>query len=119
MRHAKQGRKLGRPHKERLAMLKNLAISILLYEGVDTTEAKAKEVRAIIDRSISKARKGNLHDRRQLLSYFNNNEQVVKKLFESLAPRYEERTSGYTTMVKLPPRKGDNASMVHISLMEA
>ena len=118
MRHKKKGRKLGRTHEARMAMLKNLSVSILLYEEITTTEAKAKEVKPIVDKVISKAKNGSLHTRRQLLAFYNNNEKVVQKLFDNLAPRFESRESGYTTMFKLGPRKGDNAPMAKVKLLE-
>lgn len=117
MRHAKKGKKLGRTHKPRMALLKNQAISLLLYESITTTQAKAKALKPIIDKVIHQAKDPSLHSRRQLLAFFNNNEVVVKKLLESLAPRYEDRPSGFTSLVRLPNRKGDNAPMTMISLI--
>ncbi|OIP99174.1 50S ribosomal protein L17 [Candidatus Wirthbacteria bacterium CG2_30_54_11] len=117
MRHRLEGRKLGRPVKPRMAMLKNLSISIILEEKIVTTTAKAKEAVSMVDKLITKAKENTLHSRRQLLSDLCNNELAVKKLIESLAPRYADRTSGYTTTVKLENRHGDNAPRMMISLL--
>jgi len=118
MKHQTAGRKLNRPTDHRLAMLANLAGSIILYEKVRTTEAKGKEIRGYVDELITKAKNGTLHDRRQVLARLHNNELVTNKLFEVLAPRFADRKGGYTSIVKLENRPGDNAPMVQISLMD-
>ncbi len=117
MRHRLEGRKLGRPLKPRMAMLKNLSVSIILHEKIITTAAKGKEAISMVDKLITKAKENTLHSRRQLLSELCNNELAVKKLVESLAPRYADRTSGYTTSVRLENRNGDNAPRMMISLL--
>ena len=116
MNHQNARRKLGRTAKQRMAMLGSLTVSILLYEKVKTTEAKAKEVRGLVDRLITKAKVGTLHARRQVMAELHNNELVTKKLFEVLAKRYEDTPGGYTSLVRLGNRAGDNAPMMQISL---
>ncbi|HNT30467.1 MAG TPA: 50S ribosomal protein L17 [bacterium] len=117
MRHQKSGRKLGRPVKERMALLTNLSISVLLYEKVKTTEPKAKEVRPIVEKLITKAKKNTVAARRELLASLHNNETAVKKLMEVCSTRYAKRDSGFVRIVKLDNRKGDNAPMALISLL--
>jgi large subunit ribosomal protein L17 len=117
MRHQKAHRKFGRPIKHRMAMLKNLAGSVILYEKVETTETKAKEVSGMVDKLITRAKTSTVHDRRTLLAFLHNNELVVQKLVDVLGPRYVERTGGYTRIVKTGFRDGDNAPMAQISLI--
>ena len=117
MPHRVAGRKLSRPHAHRLSMLGNLAVSILRYEKVKTTEAKAKEVRGMIDGMITLAKRGDLHARRQLISKMPHEPLIVEKLLTELAGKYADRSSGYTRIVKLGQRPGDAASMVQIELV--
>ena len=116
MRHRVAGRNLGRPTDHRLALFRNLATDLLRYEKIRTTEAKAKEVRQLAEEMITKAKAGNLHARRQVLSTLYD-PAVVDKLFETLAPRFQERPGGYTRIIRLGPRKGDAAPMVQLELV--
>jgi large subunit ribosomal protein L17 len=117
MPHRISGRKLSRPADQRMSMLGNLAVSILRYERVKTTEAKAKEVRGMVDGLITLAKRGDLHARRQLVSRMPHEPLIVEKLMGELATKYEDRTSGFTRIVKLGQRLGDAASMVQIELV--
>ncbi len=117
MKHQMSQRKLGRTAKHRMAMLKNLAISVFLYEKVDTTEPKSKEVRKIVETLITKAKDNSLHSRRQIMSYLSNNEIATKKIFEVLVPRFQNRPGGYTRLVKTGFRDGDNAPTAQLSLI--
>lgn len=116
MRHLKSGRKLNRTASHRKAMLSNLAVSLLDKERVITTVAKAKEVRGVVERLITYGKKGTLHAIR-LAAKRINNKNVLKKLFEDIAPGYKDREGGYTRVVKLKNRKGDNAEMAIIELV--
>src|SRR3989337_3948735 len=116
MPHRIAGRRLGRASDHRLSMLANLAVSVLRYERVKTTEAKAKEVRGVVDGLITLAKRGDLHARRQLVSKMPHEPLIVEKLMVELADKYADRTSGYTRIVKLGPRLGDSADMVQIEL---
>lgn len=116
MRHKVAGRKLSRPTDHRLALYRNLATDLLRYEKIQTTEAKAKEVREFAEEMITKAKAGTLHVRRQLLADIYD-PAVVDKLFETLAPRFQERPGGYTRIIKIGPRKGDAAPMVVLELV--
>ncbi len=112
---AKQ-RKLGRPTDQRNAMLRNLVSSLFEHSKIETTEARAKEVRKMAEKMITLGKKGDLHAKRQVLAYIYN-ETVVKKLFEEIAPKYEERNGGYTRILKLGPRRGDGSEMVILELV--
>ena len=116
MRHRKAGRKLGRTSSHRKAMMRNLVTSLLEHEKVTTTDAKAKELRGVADKMITLGKRGTLHARRQALSFIRDN-RVTKKVFEELSPRYTERAGGYTRVVKLGNREGDNAPLSVIELM--
>lgn len=117
MPHRIAGRKLGRPHDHRTAMLGNLAVSVIRYERVRTTEAKAKEVRGLVDGMITLAKRGDLHARRQLTSRMPHEPLIVEKLMGEIADKYADRTSGFTRIVKIGQRAGDAASMVQIELV--
>ena len=117
MAHRIDGRKLGRKMGPRLALYKNLTVSVLRYERVRTTEAKAKEVQGRIERAISLAKRGDLSARRAVVSAFPNEPLVVTKLFDEIAPKYADRTSGYTRIVKIGLRRGDAAPIVQIELV--
>jgi large subunit ribosomal protein L17 len=117
MPHRTSGRKLGRTHAHRVAMLGNLAVSVIRYERIKTTEAKAKEVRGIVDGLITLAKRGDLHARRQLVSKMPHEPLIVEKLVGELAEKYADRSSGYTRIVKLGQRPGDAAAMVQIELV--
>lgn len=117
MPHRVAGRKLSRPHAHRLSMLGNLAVSILRYEKVKTTEAKAKEVQGRVEKAITLAKRGDLAARRAIVSQFPNEPLVVTKLFDEIGPKYADRTSGFTRIVKIGPRSGDAAEIVQIELV--
>ena len=115
--HRVDGRKLGRKMGPRLALYKNLTVSVLRYERIRTTEAKAKEVQGRIEKAITLAKRGDLSARRAVVSEFPNEPLVVTKLFDEIAPKYADRTSGYTRIVKIGPRAGDNAEIVQLELV--
>jgi large subunit ribosomal protein L17 len=115
--HRIAGRKLGRPHAHRLRMLENLAVAVIRYERVKTTEAKAKEVRGVVDGMIGLAKRGDLAARRQLVARMPHEPLIVDKLMGELASKYADRTSGYTRVVKVGPRLGDAAPLVQIELV--
>jgi large subunit ribosomal protein L17 len=116
MRHRKSGTILDRKKAPREALLRNLATSVILYEKVTTTEAKAKAVRPLVERSITTGKDNSLAARRKLLKTFYT-ENTVNKILEVIGPRYKTRKGGYTRIVKLGPRKGDGAAMVQIELV--
>jgi large subunit ribosomal protein L17 len=117
MPHRLAGRRLGRASDHRLHMLDNLAVSVLRYEKVRTTEAKAKEVRGRIDHMIALAKRGDLSARRLLISAMPEEPLIVDKLMGELATKYADRSSGYTRIVKIGPRLGDAAAIVQIELV--
>jgi large subunit ribosomal protein L17 len=117
MAHRIDGRKLSRKQGPRLALYKNLVVSVLRYEKVKTTEAKAKEIRPQVERMITLAKKGDLTARRAVISALPDEPLVVSKLFDEIAPKYADRTSGYTRIVKVGLRKGDAAPIVQIELV--
>ncbi len=109
-------RKLGRPTDQRKAMLRGLVTYLLENGRIETTVTRAKEVRALAERMISLGKEDTLHARRQVLSYVTK-EDVVKKLFDEIAPKYEDRNGGYTRIIKTGPRRGDAAEMGIIELV--
>jgi len=117
MRHLKKGRSLHRSSSHRKAMLQNLAVSLLVHERVQTTEAKAKEVRRLVDRIITWGKRGDLHARRLAVRQVRSR-TIVKRIFDELAPRYMERPGGYTRILKAGYRQGDNAPMVVMELVD-
>jgi large subunit ribosomal protein L17 len=116
MRHRKKGKTLGRKAASRKALLRNLAASVVLYEKVKTTEAKAKAVRPLVEKAITAGKTPTLASRRKLLSFFYT-DHPVKKIFDVLGPRYATRPGGYTRITKLGHRKNDGAEMVQIELV--
>lgn len=108
--------KLGVNTGHRKAMLRNLVTSLFRDERINTTEARAKEVKSIAEKLVSTAKKGDLAARRQALAYIYE-EEVVRKLFDSIAPKYAERPGGYTRIIKIGHRRGDAASMVILELV--
>jgi len=116
MRHRNKGKILDRKKAPREMMLRNLASSLLMYEKVKTTEAKAKTVRSLVERLITVSKKGDLAARRQLISTLPQ-PLAVKKAMEVLGERYKTRDGGYTRIVKLGARVGDGASVVQIELV--
>ncbi len=117
MRHRKSGRKLNRTSSHRKAMFANMAASLIKHEQIVTTLPKAKELRSVVDKIITLGKRGDLHARRQAISKIRDVE-MVKKLFDVLAPRYEERNGGYTRVLKAGFRYGDNAPMAVIELVD-
>jgi large subunit ribosomal protein L17 len=115
--HGVSGRKLGRSLGHRMALYRNLTVSVLRYERVKTTEAKAKEVQGRVERMITLAKRGDLSARRAVVSEFPNEPLVVTKLFDEIAPKYGDRTSGYTRIVKIGQRPGDGAEVVQLELV--
>lgn len=116
MRHRKKGRQLSRTRTHRAATLRNLATSLFRHERIETTTAKAKELRPYAERLITLARRGDLHSRRLARQKIQDRE-VLGKLFDDIAPRFAERPGGYTRILKLGNRKGDAAEMSLIELV--
>ncbi|MBR6800403.1 MAG: 50S ribosomal protein L17 [Eubacteriaceae bacterium] len=110
-------RKLGRPTDQRIAMLRGLTTEVLKHGKVQTTLYRAKETQKLVDKMITLGKKGDLHARRQALSYIYDKD-VVHELFAEIAPKYANRNGGYTRVLKLPARRGDGAEMAIISLVE-
>ena len=117
MRHNKTGRSLGRKPDHRQHMMRNMVTSFFEYEKITTTTTRAKELRKLVDKMVTLGKRGDLHARRQALQVIRD-PKVVGKLFELIAPRYQERPGGYTRIIKLENRVGDNAPMVIIELVE-
>ena len=117
MRHQKAKGKLSRDSAHRKALMMNLSKEIIEHERIKTSAAKAKAVKPEIERLITLAKRGDLHARRQALSVLAQDKFAVHKLFEDLAPRYADRPGGYTRILKLGPRHGDNAPMARIELV--
>ena len=109
-------RKLGRDSSARKALFRGMLTSFFQYDRIETTEAKAKELRGLADQMITLAKRGDLHARRQVLAYLMD-EEVVKKLFDEIAPKYAERQGGYTRVIKTGLRKGDAAPLAIIELV--
>jgi large subunit ribosomal protein L17 len=116
VRHRKKGRQLSRTRSHRKATLRNLATSLFRHERIETTTAKAKELRPFAERLITLARRGDVHARRLAATKIQDRE-VLGKLFDEIAPRYIERPGGYTRVLKLGNRKGDAAEMSLIELV--
>jgi large subunit ribosomal protein L17 len=112
----RKSRRFGGSASHQKLMMANLVASLVAAEAIETTEAKAKAMRPVAERMITKARKGDLHNFRQVLSYLGDVEMTTK-LFDDVGPRYENRPGGYTRILKLGPRKGDNAPMARIELV--
>ncbi len=108
--------KLSRPSAQRRALLRNIVTSFLKEEKIRTTETRAKAVKSIAEQMVTLAKRGDLHARRQALAYLTD-EDVVKKLFDVIGPRYANRQGGYTRIIKVEPRKGDAAPMVMVELV--
>lgn len=118
MRHRKAGRPLGRNSAHRRALFRNLVTSLLRHERIETTEAKAKEIRSIADKMISLGKRGDLHARRMAAAYILD-QDVVFSLFSEVAPRFQNKNGGYTRLIKTRVRHGDGAPMVILELTEA
>lgn len=117
-------RKLGRTSSQRKALLRDLTTDLIISERIETTEARAKELRSVVEKMITLGKRGDLHARRQAAAFIRNeianaetNESAIQKLFADVAPRYAERQGGYTRIMKLGPRRGDGAPMVIIELV--
>jgi len=117
MRHNKSGRRLGRKPDHRQHMMCNMVTSFFAHEKITTTDTRAKELRKLVDKMITLGKRGDLHARRQALQVIRE-PKVVGKLFEMIAPRYQQRPGGYTRIIKLANRQGDNAPMAIIELVE-
>ena len=116
MRHQKAVKKLGRTSSHRKAMMRNLVTSFFRHEKIETTEAKAKELKRLAERIITIGKRSNLHARRQILKVVPD-KKVTKKLMEEIAPRYKFRNSGYIRIMKYRHRKGDNAKISIVELL--
>ncbi len=118
MRHLKAGRKLNRTSSHRLAMLRNMVTSLIEHERIQTTDAKAKELRRLADKMITLGKRGDLHARRQALKVIRT-KSTAKKLFDDIAPRFKNINGGYTRIMKLGRRHGDNAplSIIEFSVL--
>ncbi len=117
MRHRMSGRKLNRKSQHRRAMFSNMAAALIKHEQITTTLPKAKELKPIVDKLITLGKKGSLHDRRRAFAMLRDDSTTVK-LFETLGPRYEERSGGYTRVLKAGFRYGDSAPMAVIELVD-
>jgi large subunit ribosomal protein L17 len=117
MRHQKARHKLSRDSAHRKALLLNLSKEVIEHERIETSEAKAKAVKPEIEKLITLAKRGDLHARRQALSALGQDKFAVHKLFEVIAPRFEERPGGYTRIIKLGPRSSDSTEMVLLELV--
>jgi large subunit ribosomal protein L17 len=112
----RRGRRFGGDAAHQKAMMGNLVASLIAAESLVTTEAKAKAMRPVAEKCITAARKGGLHQHRRVVGLIRDKD-MAKKLFDEIAPRYAERPGGYTRILKLGPRPGDNAPMVRIELV--
>ena len=110
-------RKLGRDNKHRRSMLATLTKELIKNERIVTTETRAKEVRKCFDKMVTYGKKGTLVSRRKALAFLHNDSELVAKVFNELAPRYEKRNGGYTRIIKMTERKGDNALEVILELV--
>jgi large subunit ribosomal protein L17 len=112
----KKGRRFGGDAAAQKAMMANLVASLIAAETIVTTEAKAKAMRPVAEKMITKAKKGGMHNHRQVVSFLRDKEMAAK-LFDEIGPRYADRPGGYTRILKLGPRQGDNAPMARIELV--
>lgn len=115
MRHRLGKRKLGRDSGHRMALLRNQATDLFRYERIRTTEPKAKELRALAEKLITLAKRGDLHARRQLIAHLYD-VRIAHKLVDELAPRFADRPGGYVRLLRLGPRRGDSAPMAQLEL---
>lgn len=118
-------RTLGRTTGPRKALMRSQVTDLFIHERIHTTETKAKEIRSVAEKMITLAKRGDLHARRQVASFVyptevetDGGKDAIQKLFDDIAPRYEERQGGYTRILKLGPRRGDGAPMVYLELVE-
>ena len=112
----KKGPRLGSDPAHQKAMMGNLVASLIAAEAIVTTEAKAKALRPVVEKCVTKAKKGGVHHQRQVVAFIRDRE-MANKLFEDIGPRYEHRAGGYTRILKLGPRHGDNAPMARIEFV--
>ena len=112
----RKGRRFGGSAAHQKSMMANLVASLIAAEAITTTEAKAKALRPIAEKMITKAKKGGLHNHRQVVSFLRDREMAAK-LFDEIGPRYTDRPGGYTRILKVGPRHGDNAPMARIELV--
>ena len=112
----RKGKRFGGSASHQKAMFANLVASLVAAESIVTTEAKAKAIRPVAEKLITKAKKGGLHNHRQLIAYLRD-EEMVHKLMTDVGPRYADRPGGYTRILKLGPRHGDNAPMARLELV--
>jgi len=115
--HRIDGRKFGRKTGPRKALYKNLIVAVLRYEQIRTTEARAKEVRGQVEQIITLAKDGSLASRRRIIAGLPDEPLVIDKLINEIAPRYGDRNSGFTRLIKIGPRAGDAAPMVQLELV--
>ncbi len=111
-------KKLGRDNKHRRSMLATMTKQVVMNESISTTETRAKEVRKFVEKMITYGKKGDLVARRKALAFLHNDTTVVDKIFNDLAKRYENRNGGYTQILKMTERRGDNSLMVILKLVE-
>ena len=117
MRHQKTGRKLGRDSAHRKALYANLCAALIEHGRIQTTEAKAKEVRAIAEKMITLGKRGDVHAHRQAVAFLRSKE-IAHRLFAEVAPRFADRPGGYTRIVKIGPRQGDAAPMAYLEFVD-
>ena len=117
MRHRKSGRQLGRNSSHRKAMFKNMAVSLLRHEIIKTTLPKAKELRRVVEPMITRAKSDSVANRRVIFARTRDNE-ITAKLFTEIGPRYQDRPGGYVRIMKCGFRKGDNAPMAYVELVD-
>ncbi|HEY5468019.1 MAG TPA: 50S ribosomal protein L17 [Coriobacteriia bacterium] len=130
MRHLKKGRQIGSDAAHGNAILRSLALALLTHERIKTTEMRAKEVRGLVDRIITWGKKGDVHSRRLIIAALGGEKKLINpstgkqdlemsyRVIHDIAPRFAERPGGYTRILKLGPRKGDNASMVILEFVD-
>lgn len=117
MRHGKKNRKLGRSTAHRIAMFRNQLSSLVIHERIVTTLPKAKELRPVAERLITRSKSDTVHARR-IAGRWVGDRELLKKLFTEIAPRFSDRPGGYTRIIKLGPRHGDNAEMAILELVD-
>lgn len=119
MKHHKSIRKFGRDHAGRIALLRSLALALIKTEHIETTEARAKEIRPFVEKLVTRGRSADLASRRLIIARLGGvtGEEAAKKLIDEIAPRYKERAGGYTRIMKLPRRQGDASKMAVIEFV--
>lgn len=117
MRHHNSVRKFGRTSNGRRALLKSLALALINHGRIETTEAKAKELRPYVEKLVTKAKDNSVASKRLIISRLMNRKEESKKLFEEIAPKYKDQKGGYTRIMKLPQRQGDAAKMALIEFV--